>query len=61
MFKTSDALDFVEPYEYHGSSENESKDLEKCIQFTQTYIRYNEYITVEFDDVAKTATVLKKV
>lgn len=34
--------------------------LEKMEQFTATFFKYGEYLTIEFDDETQTTTVLKK-
>lgn len=36
------------------------KRVEKLNEFTEQWMEYGEYITIEFDTDAKTATVVKK-
>jgi hypothetical protein len=51
-FKTPDAVD-----EALQDITNE-EELIEMQAFLKTYIKYNEYVRIEFDTVAKTATVL---
>lgn len=68
-FKTPDALENAvdQEVEYELNTledeyqDDENRDSIKAglMKFAQKWVRYNEYVTLEFDTVADTVTVLK--
>jgi hypothetical protein len=52
-FKTPDILDQLE------DQTNSEEEPEEAKAFVKSFLTYSEYISVEFDTEAKTATVLK--
>jgi uncharacterized protein (UPF0332 family) len=60
-FKSPDGVyeAFKEHFPESNQCEEDSNEEEQARDFIDKYVRYSEYITVEFDTVAKTATVLE--
>ena len=51
-FKSPDVYDTL-------SGDLSEEELEEAKEFADEFVKYSEYIRVEFDTVAKTATILK--
>lgn len=51
-FKTPDVLEQIEDLD--------ESEKEQAYTFARKFVKYDEHITIEFDTVANTATVLKK-
>lgn len=52
-FKTPDVFDDIDD----EFEDEESREV--CKEFARKYMKYSEYITIEFDTVAETATVMR--
>jgi uncharacterized protein YerC len=50
-FKTPGVLDDV-------VSNQSEEAIDEALEFVKKYVKYEEYVTIEFDTEAKTATVL---
>lgn len=59
-FKTPDVLNQLSEIDFQlDLSPEYDSQVKECKKFVSEYLLYNEYITIEFDTEAKTATVLR--
>lgn len=57
-FKTPDALDSVLNEQDYCDAEEQEEKSEKILSIASKFIKYGEYVNIEFDTDAGTATVV---
>ncbi len=63
MFKTPDAVEYGlkssgAPEDGMGNLDKDDEDVQACMKLASKFVRYGEYVTIEFDTSTQTATVL---